>query len=56
LNNIWLRASSHFRNKKQEYRKEKLNELAMNSKNKNIADLYNGINISRGVTNLDITQ
>jgi hypothetical protein len=29
-------ASRHFRNKKREYLKEKINELAMNSKNKNI--------------------
>jgi hypothetical protein len=27
-----------------EYRKDKINELAMNSKNKNIGDLYRGIN------------
>jgi hypothetical protein len=34
----------HFRNKKREYLKDKINELAMNSKNKNIRDLYTGIN------------
>jgi hypothetical protein len=27
-----------------EYRKDKINELAMNSKNKNVRDLYRGIN------------
>ncbi|PNF14989.1 hypothetical protein B7P43_G01541 [Cryptotermes secundus] len=33
-----------FRNKKREYLKDKTDELAMNSKNKNISDLYRGIN------------
>jgi hypothetical protein len=37
-------ASRYFRNKKREYLKDKINELAMNSKNKNIRDLYTGIN------------
>jgi hypothetical protein len=32
-----------FRNKKREYLKDKINELATNSKNKNIRDLYRGI-------------
>ncbi|PNF25074.1 hypothetical protein B7P43_G02032, partial [Cryptotermes secundus] len=36
--------SRHFRNKKREYLKDKIDELAMNSKNKNIRDLYRGIN------------
>jgi hypothetical protein len=36
-------ASRHFRNKKREYLKDKINELATNSKNKNIRDLYRGI-------------
>jgi chemotaxis methyl-accepting protein methylase len=36
-------ASRHFRNKKKEYLKNRINELAMNSKNKNIRDLYRGI-------------
>jgi hypothetical protein len=34
----------HFRNKKMEYLKCKINELAKNSKDKNIRDLYRGIN------------
>jgi hypothetical protein len=34
----------YFRNKKMKYPKDKINELAMNSKNKNIRDLYRGIN------------
>jgi hypothetical protein len=38
LNNIRREASRHFRNKKREYLKDKINELAMNSKNKNIRE------------------
>jgi hypothetical protein len=37
-------ASRYFRNKKREYLKDKINDLATNSKNKNITDLYKGIN------------
>jgi hypothetical protein len=37
-------ASRYFRNKKWEYLKDKMNELATNSKNKIIRDLYRGIN------------
>jgi methionine salvage enolase-phosphatase E1 len=44
LNNVRCKASKHFRNKKKEYLKNKINELATNSKNKNIRDLYRGIN------------
>jgi hypothetical protein len=44
LNNVRHEASRHFRNKKREYLKGKINELEMNSKNKNIRDLYRGIN------------
>jgi hypothetical protein len=44
LNNIRHGASRHFRNKKLEYLKDKINELATNNKNKNIRDLYRGIN------------
>jgi hypothetical protein len=40
LNNV----SRYFRNKKWEYLKDKINEIAMNSKNKNVRDLYRGIN------------
>jgi hypothetical protein len=43
LNNVRLETSRHFRNKRREYLKDKINELAMNSKNKNIGDLYRGI-------------
>jgi hypothetical protein len=37
-------ASRYFRNKKWEYLKDKINEFATNSKNKNVRDLYRGIN------------
>jgi hypothetical protein len=40
LNNVRHEASRHFRNKKREYLKGKINELATNSKTKNIGDLY----------------
>jgi hypothetical protein len=43
-NNIRCEASRHFRNKKREYLKERIIELAVNSKNKNIRFLYRGIN------------
>jgi hypothetical protein len=33
MNNVRREASRHFRNKKKEYLKDKINELAMNSKN-----------------------
>jgi hypothetical protein len=36
LNNIRLEGSRHFRNEKREYLEDKRNELATNSKNKNI--------------------
>jgi hypothetical protein len=36
--------TTHFKNKKKEYQKGRINELAANSKNKNIRDLYRGIN------------
>jgi hypothetical protein len=44
LNNVRREPSRHCRNKKREYLKDKINELATNSKNKNIRDLYRGIN------------
>jgi hypothetical protein len=42
LNNISGENSRHFRNKKREYLKDKIDALAANSKN--IGDLYRGIN------------
>jgi hypothetical protein len=44
LNNIRREAKRHFRNKKREYLKDKIDELAKNRKNKNIRHLYRGIN------------
>jgi hypothetical protein len=44
LSDIRWEASKHFRNKKREYLKDKINELVSNSKNKNIRDLYRDIN------------
>jgi hypothetical protein len=44
LSDIRREASGHFRHKKREYLKDKINELESNSKNKNITDLYRGIN------------
>jgi hypothetical protein len=44
LCNVRREAGRHFRNKKREYLKDKINELESNSKNKNIRDLYRGIN------------
>jgi hypothetical protein len=41
--NVRHEASRHFRNKKREYLKDKIKGLAINSKNKNIRDLYRGI-------------
>jgi hypothetical protein len=55
LNNVRCKASRHFRNKMREYLKDKMNELAMNSKNKNIRDLYRGINEFRRAMNLEIS-
>jgi hypothetical protein len=44
MNEVQREASRHFRNKKREYLKDKINKLESNSKNKNIRDLYRGIN------------
>jgi hypothetical protein len=56
LSNVRREASRHFRNKKIEYLKDKINGLESNSKNKNIRDLYRGITEFKGcykpITNL----
>jgi hypothetical protein len=44
LANVRWEVSRHFRNRKREYLKDKINELESNSKNKNTRDLYRGIN------------
>jgi hypothetical protein len=41
-----MKPTDNFRNKMREYLNDKINELAMNSKNKNIRDQYRGINES----------
>jgi hypothetical protein len=43
LHNVSGEASRHFRNKKREYLKGKITDIELNSKNKNIRDLYRGI-------------
>jgi hypothetical protein len=43
LRNVRREDSRHFRYKKREYLKGKINEIELNSKNKNIRDLYRGI-------------
>jgi hypothetical protein len=55
LNNVRREASGQFRNKKGEDLKDKVNEREMNSKNKNIRDLYRGIMNLRGATNQETT-
>jgi hypothetical protein len=44
LNNVRREASRYSRNKKRKYLKDKINKIAMNTKNKNMRDLYRGIN------------
>jgi hypothetical protein len=44
LSNVRREASRHFRIKKREYVKDKINKLESNSKNKNSRDLYSSIN------------
>jgi hypothetical protein len=44
MDNVRREASRTFRTKKREYLKNKINELETNCKNKNIRDLYKGIN------------
>jgi hypothetical protein len=44
VQNLRCETSKTFRNKKREYLKGKINELKTSNKNKNIRDLYRGIN------------
>jgi hypothetical protein len=44
LSDVRREANRHFRNKKREYLRDKINKLESNSKNKNIRDMYRGIN------------
>jgi hypothetical protein len=49
LRNVRREARRHFRNKKREYLKDKITETELNSKTKNIRDLYRGItNFKKG--------
>jgi hypothetical protein len=50
LNNMRREASRPFRNKKKKYLKAKINDLETNSKNRNIGDLYRGINDFNSLT------
>jgi hypothetical protein len=43
LNNVRCEENRHFRKKKREYLKDKINDLESNSKHKNVRDLYRGI-------------
>jgi hypothetical protein len=44
LNHVRHEASRHFKTEKDEYLKDQINDLAENSKSKNIRDMYRGIN------------
>jgi hypothetical protein len=44
LNYVTCEASRHFRAKRRKYLKQKINELARNSKNRNSKDLYGSKN------------
>jgi len=44
LNNVRREASRHFRNKKKEHLKAKIDEIETNSKIENIVECYKGIN------------
>jgi hypothetical protein len=51
LNHIRRETSRHYRNKKREYLKDKIDELATNSKNKNIETCIEGSITLRGLPN-----
>jgi hypothetical protein len=55
LSDVKWEASRHFRNKKREYLRDKINEIESNSTNKNIRDLYGGRDEFKKVTNLELT-
>jgi hypothetical protein len=55
LNNVRREASRYFRNKKREYLKDKINELAINSKNMNIKTCIDEYMNLKEATNLEIT-
>jgi hypothetical protein len=55
LSNVRREASRHFRNKKRVYLNDEINELESSSKNKNIRDVYRGINNLRRINNIELT-
>jgi len=55
LSNVRSEASRHFRNKKKEYLKAKIDELETNSKISDIKDLYRGTNNFKKSTSLELT-
>jgi hypothetical protein len=54
LNNGRREASRHLRNKDREYLQKKINEIATNSKNKNVGDIQK--KDLRTVTSLELTN
>jgi dsDNA-specific endonuclease/ATPase MutS2 len=54
LNNVRHEASRHFSKIKKEYLKAKIDELEINSKIKNIRDLYRGISDFKKGTSLEL--
>jgi hypothetical protein len=44
LSDVRWEANGHFRNMKREYLEDRINDLESNNKNKNIRNLYRGIN------------
>ena len=54
LNNVRHEASRHFRNKKEEYLKAKIQELETNNKIKNTGDLYSAISDFRKGYSLEL--
>jgi hypothetical protein len=52
--NLRCETNRTFRNKKREYLRGKINELETNNENKNIRDLYRGINEFKKDTTLEL--
>jgi hypothetical protein len=55
LNSVRREASGHCRNNTRDYLKDKINELAINNRNKNVTDVYRGMMNLRRATNIEIT-
>jgi hypothetical protein len=54
LRNVRREVIRRFRNKEREYLKGKITDIEVNSRNKNIRDLYRGISEFKRVTNLKL--